>query len=216
MLLRVRDEDGSRMSDRQLRDEVVTLFLAGHETTAIALSWAWYLLGQNPSVDAELADELRSVLGGRRPTVDDLPLLRFSDAVVREAMRLYPPAYVIGREATEACEIGGHMIPAGTTVYVSPWVTQRDPRFFVEPEAFKPGRWNDESAARLPRFAYFPFGGGPRLCIGVSFAMMEAVLLVATIAQRFRLRIEDGEHVVPFPSITLRPSAGVKVTLLTR
>jgi cytochrome P450 len=204
------------MTDRQLRDEVVTLFLAGHETTAIALSWTWYLLGQNPSVEAELADELRSVLGGRPPTVDDLPSLRYTDAVVREAMRLYPPAYVIGREATEACEIGGHPIPVGTTVYVSPWVTQRDARFFPEPEAFRPGRWSDESSARLPRFAYFPFGGGPRLCIGVSFAMMEAVLLLATIAQRFRLRIEDDQRVVPFPSITLRPSPGVNVTLSAR
>jgi cytochrome P450 len=211
LLLAARDEDGGRMSDRQLRDEVVTLFLAGHETTALALSWTWYLLGRSPRARAALGDELRGVLGGRPPGVGDLPRLRYAEAVIQESMRLYPPAYVIGREAAEACEVGGYTLAPGTTVYLAPWVTQRDPRFFDDPLRFEPERWLTGRAKELPRYAYFPFGGGPRLCIGNTFAMMEAVLLLAAIAQRFRLELAPGHEVTPFASITLRPSQGVWV-----
>jgi cytochrome P450 len=216
MLIAARDDDGQAMSDRQLRDEVITLLIAGHETTALALSWTWYLLSQHPDADAKLAAETHDVLGGRAPTVDDLPNLRFVEQVVTEAMRLYPPAWGFGREAIADCEIGGYAIPAGTTIIVSPWVLHRDPRHFERPTEFRPERWSGDLARRLPRFAYIPFGGGPRICIGSRFAMMEAVLILATIAQRFRLEWQSDHPVVPFPSITLRPKGGVWVRLVPR
>ena len=158
------------MTDKQLRDEAMTLFLAGHDTTALVLSWGWYVLAQHPEVVRQLEAELRDVLGGRTPSVADLPRLRYTDMVVQEIMRLYPPAYVIGREAVETCELGGWRIPAGGTVLMSQWVVQRDPRFYDEPERFYPARWADGLAKRLPKYAYFPFGGGPRVCIGNTFA----------------------------------------------
>jgi cytochrome P450 len=209
-------DDGSRLSDCQLRDEAMTLLLAGHETTAIALSWTWYLLSQHPEVEARLLDELRMVLGGRAPTAADLPRLRYAETVVTEAMRLYPPAWVMSRQATENCEIGGHRVAAGTVLLMSQWVLHRDPRFFDDPGTFAPDRWSDGLAKRLPRFAYFPFGGGPRVCIGSSFAMMEAVLLLATIAQQFRLTLVPGHPVVPWPVVTLRPRYGMKMALHRR
>ena len=209
MLMQARDENGQAMSDRQLRDEIVTLLLAGHETTALALSWAWYLLGKNPEVEARLATEVAEVLGGRSPSVDDLQALGFTEKVVTEAMRLYPPAWAMGREAVNDCEIGGYPIRAGTTIYMSQWVVHRDPRFFERPEEFQPERWTDEFARQLPRFAYFPFGGGPRICIGNRFAMMEAIFIIATTVQRFRLEGQSERPVIPFPSITLRPTDGV-------
>jgi cytochrome P450 len=216
LLLRARDEDGSRMTERQLRDEVVTLFLAGHETTALALSWTWCLLSRHPDARGSLEGELEEVLGGGSPSVADLPRLRFTEAVVMEALRLYPPAYIIGRETTEDCEIGGFPVPAGTTVFTSPWVLHRDPRYFEAPEEFRPERWLDGLAKRLPRGAYLPFGAGPRVCIGQSFAMMEATLLLATIASRFRVVVDAEREVTPFPSITLRPQGGVPVTVTRR
>ena len=209
MLMLARDDDGQSMSEGQLRDEVITLLLAGHETTALALSWTWYLLAQHPDADAKLAAELRDVLGGRSPTVGDLPQLRFTEQVVTEAMRLYPPAWGFGREALADCEIGGYPIPAGTTIIISPWVSHRDPRYFERPTEFRPERWSGDFARQLPRFAYMPFGGGPRICIGNRFAMMEAVLILATVAQRFRLQWHGTRPVVPQPSITLRPKGGV-------
>jgi cytochrome P450 len=216
MLMSERDDEGNAMSDAQVRDELVTLFLAGHETTAIALSWTWYLLAHHPLVKDRLVKELFEELDRRPATVSDLPRLPFADAVVKEAIRLYPPAYVLGREALADCEIGGYPIPAGATVFMSPWVMHRDPRWFASPEKFLPERWLDGLAARLPRFAYMPFGGGPRVCIGDRFAMMEAVLVLATVARRYRLeRISDAE-VVPFPSITLRPEDGVWMKLSRR
>ena len=217
ILLAARDaDDGSRMTDRQVRDEIMTLFLAGHETTAVSLSWTWYLLAQHPEVEATLAAELRGVLGGRLPTVADLPQLRYAEMVVMESMRLYPPAFTLTRRVAEACEVGGHRIEAETTLIMSQWIVQRDARWFEAPEAFRPERWENDLAKRLPRYAYFPFGGGPRLCIGNTFAMMEATLLLATIAQRFRFRLAPGASVKPMLSVTLRPAAGIHMTLAAR
>src|SRR6185295_16164567 len=179
MMLKARDEDGSQMSDQQLRDEVMTLFLAGHETTALVLAWSWYLLGSNPDVEKKFHAELDEVIGDREPTFDDLPRLKFTEQIAKETMRLYPPAYGLGREAIADCEIGGYRVPAGTQVFMFQWVTQRDARFFDEPLAFKPERWTQAFEAQLPKYAYFPFGGGPRACVGASFAMMEMILVLA-------------------------------------
>ena len=216
ILLQAQDaDDGSRMTDRQVRDEVMTLFLAGHETTAVALSWTWYLLAQHPEVDARLADTLRVALGGRPPAVTDLPALRYAEMVVTESMRLYPPAYGIARQATRPTEVAGHPIAAHDIVLMPTWVVHRDARWFDEPETFRPERWAD-AARHLPRFAYFPFGGGPRQCIGNTFATMEAVLILAAIAQRFRLTLVPGQRVVPVPYITLRPEPGIRMRLERR
>ena len=163
ILLLGRDEENQSMSERQLRDEVITLLVAGHETTAIALSWTWYLLAHSPDVDAKLAAELRDVLGGRAPTVSDLAQLTFTQQVVTEALRIYPPAWGFGREALADCEIGGYFIPAGTTIIISPWVLHRDPRYFEHPTEFRPERWSGDFARQLPRFAYIPFGGASHL-----------------------------------------------------
>jgi cytochrome P450 len=209
MLMEATDEDGGRMTDAQLRDEAITLLLAGHETTALVLSWTWYLLFQHPHVVAELHDELDRVLGSRLPTPADLRELRFTECVIQESMRLYPPAYGFGREAVRDFELGGYSVPKGTTLFMSPWVMHRDRRWFDEPLAFRPARWADGLADRLPRHVYLPFGGGPRICIGNSFAMMEAILLLATIARRFHLTGLPGQVVRPFPTITLRPRGGV-------
>ena len=216
MLMQARDEEGAPMSDRQLRDEAITIMLAGHETTALALSWTLALLSANPAADAELRRELEEIVGDRPPTVADVPRLRYTEMVVMEGMRLYPPAYALGREAIAECEIGGYRIPAGGTLFMSPWVMHRDPRFFEDPLEFRPARWADGLAARLPRFAYFPFGGGPRICIGNRFAMMEAVLLLACIARRFRLVMDPACRLVPFPSITLRAAHGVRMQVQAR
>jgi cytochrome P450 len=212
MLLQAQDDEGA-MSDKQLRDEAMTLFLAGHETTALALTWTFYLLAQNPDAERKLRAELAAVLAGRPPTVADLPRLRFAEHVVTESMRLYPPAYAFGREALSDCEIGGYPVRKGTTLFLSQWVMHRDPRYYDEPERFLPERWAGGLLQRLPRFAYFPFSGGPRQCIGDRFATMEAVLVVATVAQRYRFELVPGHPVVPKPSMTLRPQHGIKVVL---
>ena len=213
MLLHAQDEDGSRMTDRQLRDEVITLFLAGHETTALALSWTWWLLAQNPQAEAKLHAELDAVLAGRSPTLEDLPKLRYTEHVISESMRQYPPAWGMARLAIEDAQIGGYRIPKGSGVSLSQWVVHRDPRWYEAPEEFRPERWEDDLLKRLPRFAYFPFGGGPRQCIGNSFAMMEAELLLAAIAQKFRLRLVPDQKVEPVASITLRPRHGIRMSL---
>lgn len=186
----------------------MTLFLAGHETTALALSWAWYLLSRHPEAEAGLSAELRAVLGGRIPTAADLPRLRYAERVVRESMRLYPPAYTIGREALHDCEIGGHRVTAGTIVLMSQWVMHRDPRYFDDPEAFDPDRWANGLAERLPRFAYFPFGG--------EFAMAEATLVLATVAQQFRLSLAPGHEVTPRPLVVLHMRDGLRMVLERR
>ena len=216
MLLAARDEDGSQMSDRQLRDEVMTLFLAGHETTALTLAWSWYLLGTNPEAERKFHAELDEVLGGRAPTAADLPRLKFTEQIAKECMRLYPPAYGLGREAINDCEIGGYQIRAGTQVFMFQWATQRDPRFYDEPEAFRPERWTEEFIERLPKYAYFPFGGGPRACIGASFAMMEIVLCLAAIGRKFRLELDPNHPVEIYPAMSLRPKDGIKIVVRNR
>ncbi|HEX8119413.1 MAG TPA: cytochrome P450 [Pyrinomonadaceae bacterium] len=216
MLLAAQDEDGGRMTDKQLRDELMTIFLAGHETTALALTWAWHLLARNPEAEARLAAELEEVLEGRAPTVEDLPRLRYADWVVKESMRLSPPAWAVGRECVRECEVGGYPVTKGMQVFGFQWVIQRDPRWFTDPSAFRPERWGEESISRLPKYAYFPFGGGPRLCIGNYFATMEAVLILSTVARRFRLGLLPGHPVEPLPALSLRPKHGLKVKLESR
>jgi cytochrome P450 len=216
LLLTARDDDGNSMSDQQLRDEVITLLLAGHETTALNLSWSWYLLAEHPEVEQKLHAELEAVLGGRAPCASDIPKLPYTDKIIRETLRLYPPAWRIFRQTEEAFQVGEYTLPAGSNIVLSQWVTQRDPRWFPEPERFIPERWNEDAAAKLPRFAYFPFGGGPRVCIGAGFAMMEATLLLATIAQRFRMHLAPNQRISPMPSITLRPRNGIRVRLEQR
>jgi cytochrome P450 len=217
MLLQAQDEtDGTGMTDQQLRDETMTLFLAGYETTSLALSWAWYLLAQHPEAEAKLWQELDEVLEGRAPRVEDMPRLRYTEMIAKETMRLYPPAYIVGREALKDCEFGGQRIPAGTQLFMPTWVVHRDARFYEHPAQFRPERWTPEFTAQLPRYAYFPFGGGPRVCIGNTFAMMEFVLLMATIAQRFRLRLVPGQKVELNPAMSLRPRHGINVVLHER
>jgi cytochrome P450 len=211
MLMQARDEDGSRMTDKQLRDEVLTFLLAGHETTALALSWTWHLLGQNPEVEQKLHEELDRVLDGRVPVFAELPALGYTERVIKESLRLYPPAWGLARTVIKEFELGGYRIPAGANVVMSTWVMHHDPRYFPEPEKFEPDRWLPERAQKLPKFAYFPFGGGPRQCIGASFALMEATLLLATIAQKYQFRAEPGHIVTPTPSFTLRPKQGIRM-----
>jgi cytochrome P450 len=216
MLLAAQDEDGSRMTDKQLRDETITLFLAGHETTASTLSWAWWLLAQNSAVEAKLHAELDAVLGGRAPRLDDLPNLPYTNHVITEVLRLYPTAWGLARLVIEDDEIAGFPATKGMGIAMAQWVVHRDPRWYDAPEEFRPERWQGDLLKRLPRFAYFPFGGGARQCIGNTFALMEAALVLATIAQKFRLRLVAGHPVVPLASITLRPRHGVRVMLEQR
>ena len=216
MLLAARDEEtGEGMSDKQLRDEVMTILLAGHETTALNLAWTFYLLAEYPQAEARLLAELKEALGERAPTVADLPNLPYAGAVVKESLRLYPPAWGFGREALSGCEIGGYRISAGTQLIVSQWVTHRDERFFEGADEFVPERWLGGSTDGLPRYAYFPFGGGPRLCIGRQFATLEAILLLATISRAFQLRPAGGP-VAPRPSLSLRPAGGMRMVLEER
>ena len=212
-MLQVQDEDGSQLTHQELRDEVMTLLLAGHETTANALTWTLMLLAQNPEAEAKLREEVQSVLGERLPTIADIPQLRYTEMVIKESMRLYPPAWTLGREVTHDCQIGNYRLNRGATVYVSQWVVHRDPRFFQNPEQFCPERWQDNLEQRLPRCTYFPFGAGPRVCIGKVFAMMEATLILAMIAQKFRLTLVPHHPIELLPSITLRPKQGVKMLL---
>ena len=217
MLMLSVDEDGAFMNDKQLRDEVATLFAAGHETTSNALSWTWFLLAQHPEVEAKLHAELDEVLAGRQPTLTDLPNLPYSLQIIKEAMRLYPPAWILnGRTALEDVEIGGYIVPKGSTVFVSPYVMHRLPQYFEKPEAFTPERFTPEFEKSLPRFAYMPFGGGTRVCIGNAFAMMEAQLLLATIAQKYRLAIAQREPVRYKAQITLVPEAGIQMQVMVR
>ena len=216
MLLQARDDDGSSMSDQQVRDEVLILFLAGHETTALALSWTLFELAVNPEVERRLHEEVDRVLGGRAPTFEDLPKLEYTARVVSESLRLHPPAWSLGRESTAPIELGGYHFDAGTWVWMLPWTIQRDPRWFTDPLVFRPERWEDGFAKKLPKFAYMPFGGGARVCIGNQFALMEAALMLATITQKFWLRVVPGHRVVPDPSITLRFKYGLQMTLTKR
>jgi cytochrome P450 len=217
LLLAARDEDdGGGMDDRQVRDEVMTLFLAGHETTANALAWAWYLLAQHPEAEARFHEEIDTILGDRLPGAADLPALRRCRQVMAESMRLYPPVWAISRRVLEPIEIGGYPVPAGAGVLTAQWIAHHDPRWFEDPESFRPERWTEDFEARLPKLAYFPFGGGPRICIGMGFAWMEGVLLLATIGRRWSMRLAPGQKVEPYPRITLRPKNGVRVRLSRR
>jgi cytochrome P450 len=219
MLLLAVDEEGDRtgMTNEQLRDETMTLFLAGHETTANALTWTWHMLARNPEAERRLHEELDAVLeGGRTPKVEDFAALRYTEMVVAETMRLYPPAWAIGRLAIEEHEVAGYRIPRGSLVLVCQYVMHRDPRFFPDPETFDPERWTTEARAARPQFSYFPFGGGPRRCIGEGFAWMEAVLMLATLARRWRLRPAPGAKVEAHPRITLRPKGAVPMVASRR
>jgi cytochrome P450 len=216
MLLQAQDEDGSQMTDAQLRDEVMTLFLAGHETTALALSWSWYLLASHPEAEKKFHNELDEVLQGRAPTVGDMQKLTYTEMIVKETLRLYPPAYAVGREALEDTEIGGFRVPKKSQIFAFQWVTHRDERYFVNPDAFEPERWTPKRAEQIPKYAYFPFGGGPRQCIGNYFAMMETVLLLATIGQRFKFSLDTDHKVEVLPVLSLRPKAGIKVVVNER
>lgn len=213
MLLQARDEDTQEgMSEKQLRDEIVTIFGAGQDTTALALSWTWYLLSQHPEVEQQLHAELAAVLGGRPPAFEDLPRLVYTKRVIEEAMRLYPPAWMTARLSLGEDEIGGYYIPANSEIFLSPYITQRHPTFWENPEVFNPDRFKPEDVTNRPRFAYFPFGGGPRVCIGNNFAMVEAQLVIAMVAQAYRLQLLPGCRVEPVAQITLRPQ-GLLMTL---
>jgi cytochrome P450 len=216
LLLAARDEDGSRMSDQQLRDEAMTLFVAGHETTALALTYALHLLAGHQAQQSLLADELARVLAGRKPELADLERLPFIEAVLLEAMRLYPPVWGVGREALVDVEIDGFRVPKGGSFFMSQWVVHRDPALFPEPERFDPARWTTGDARRLPRFAYFPFGGGPRVCIGTRFAMMEASLVLAVLVQRFRFAPTPETRLDLLPTVTLRPRGPVRLEVTAR
>ena len=216
LLMNARDDDGSRMSDEQLRDEVLTFLLAGHETTALAISWAFYLLSRSPEAEAKLHEEVDLVLAGKLPSMSDLPSLRFTEDVIKETLRLYPPAWSVARTAINDFEVDGYRIPGGATIVMSQWIMHRDVRFFAEPQKFDPDRWSRPACQNLPRFAYFPFGGGPRQCIGASFAMTEAVLILAMIARRFRLVRVDDTSVQPAPGFTLRPKQGIRMRIEKR
>ena len=216
MLMSAMDEDGTQMTPKQLRDETMTLFLAGHETTALTLSWTWYLLSENPEAEARLYEELRNVLGGRAPQVADLERLPYLKAVISEVLRLYPAAYTIARTSIAPCTIGGYDFPVDTTFVMSQWVMHRDARYFEDPEAFRPERWLDGLENRLPAGAYFPFGDGPRRCIGQGFALLELGLVIARVAQQFRFKLVPGHPVVPEPLVTLRAKYGIKMTIHTR
>jgi cytochrome P450 len=215
LLLQVED-DGDRLADREVRDEVMAFFLAGHETTALWLTGTFSLLASHPEVADRVEAELDHVLGDRPPTTDDVPRLGYTGQVLKESLRLYPPAYAFAREAVADTDAGGSRIPAKSTVILSPWVVHRDPRFWDRPETFDPDRWAPDPLKDLPRFAYFPFGGGPHLCIGAGFATVEATLLLAAIARRFRLELDPRAVVEPLPQITLRPRHGLPMTVRER
>lgn len=218
MLLLAQDTevDGGGMTDEQLRDELMTIFLAGHETTANALTWTWYLLSQNPEAEARLHEEIDRVLEGRLPDFDDVAKLKYTEMVLAESMRLYPPAWALGRLAMEDFEIGGYVVPRKSLVLMSQFVMHRDPRYFADPLKFDPDRWTTEARESRPQFSYFPFGGGPRRCIGEGFAWMEGILLIATIARQWQMRLVPNHPVVLKPVITLRPKYGMRMTVIRR
>jgi cytochrome P450 len=215
--------DGERLTEREVRDELITLFLAGHETTANALAWTFYLLSQHPEVEARLHAELDAVLGPpssgpppRAPSYDDLPRLPYVEQVIKESLRLYPPAFMVVRRAHQDTEIGGFPVPAGSEIVVWTYLTHRDPRWFPEPDRFRPERFAPDEEAKIPKLAYAPFGAGPRACIGKGFAMVEARLLLATLAHRLRFELPPGHHVEPEPRVTLRPKGGLRMTIRPR
>jgi cytochrome P450 len=218
MLIQARDEegDGTGMTDEQLRDEAMTIFLAGHETTANALTWTWYLLSQNPEVEAKLHSEIDELLNGRLPAAEDYPRLRYTEMVFAESMRLYPPAWILGRRALNDYQIGDYHIPARSILLMSQYVMHHDSRYFPDPFKFEPERWAPELKESRPKFSYFPFGGGTRICIGEHFAWMEGVMVIASIAQRWKMRLSPGQRIEMQPLVTLRPKYGMKMVLERR
>jgi cytochrome P450 len=211
ILMEAQDEDGSTFSDQEVRDEIAALIAAGHETTSNALTWAWYLLSQNPEAEARMHREIDEVLGDRLPGPEDVRALPYVEMVFSEALRLIPPIWAIDRTVVEDHHVGGYLIPAGSVVFTSPYVVHQDPRWYPEPERFEPERWTSELRRSRPRFSYFPFGGGHRVCIGESFATMEAILILATLGRRWRLRLEPGHPVETEALITLRPKHGMRM-----
>lgn len=217
MLLLAQDEDdGGRMSDLQLRDEAMTIFMTGHETTAVTLAWTFYLLAQHPEIEAKLHHEIAEVLEQRVPTMADLARLPYAEMVLCESMRLYPPAWALQRTALQDCEIGGYVVPQGSQVLMSQYVMHHDARYFPDPERFDPGRWTKEAREARPQFSYFPFGGGLRRCIGDAFAMMEATLLLTQLAGEWQMRLEPGHRVALQPVMSLRPKYGMRMILKKR
>jgi len=216
LLLAVDEENGVQMSNQQVRDEALTLFLAGHETTSNALTWTWYLLSQNPEIEAKVVDEVKTVLGGRLPTLKDLPQLQYTEMVFSEAMRLYPPVWILSRQATTDVEVGDYMMQKGSTVFLCALITQRDARYFEEPEKFIPERFAEEQKDRFLQDAYFPFGDGPRICIGNAFALMAAKIILATTVQRYHLSLVPGQEIVPQRLATLRPKYGLQMNAHAR
>ena len=215
MLLMAQDEDdGLRMTDEQVRDEALTLFLAGHETTANALTWTWYLLSNNPQIEEKLHAELDKVLNNGTPTVEDYPNLKYTESVLAESMRLFPPAWALGRLATEEHEFGGYKIPKGSLILLSPFVAHHDSRFWENPDEFIPERWQNLSIKEASqKNIYFPFGGGVRRCIGEQFAWTEGVLLIATLARKWNLRLMPEQKIALNPLMTLRPKYGMKMRI---
>ncbi|GAB5493323.1 MAG: cytochrome P450 [Phototrophicaceae bacterium] len=216
MLLSAKDEDGQGMTDEQVRNESLTLVLAGHETTANALTWTLYLLSQNPDVADKLRAEVDRVLGKRQPTLADLKDLTYTEQVIKEGMRVYPPVWSVARQTQDVTELGGYPIGKYATAIIPIWSVHHDERWYPNSDAFEPERWGDERAEAVPRYAYMPFGGGPRICIGNSFAMMEAQLILASIVQQYHLSHVEGHQVVPEPLVTLRPKHGMKMRLHKR
>jgi cytochrome P450 len=214
-LLRASDE-GTGMSEVQVRDEAITLFLAGHETTSNALTWTWYLLSQHADAESALHVELDTVLGGRAPTVDDVPSLPVTRAILSEAMRLYPPAWAIGRRALADHAIDRYVLPQGSVIVVSPWLLHRDARWWSDAETFRLDRWSRSAISARPRHAFLPFGGGPRMCIGEGFAQMEGELLIATIARRWRFELDPAQEIALQPVVTLRPRFGMRMRAVAR
>jgi cytochrome P450 len=205
-----------KMSDKQVRDEVMTIFIAGHETTSNALTWTFCLLSQYPNVERKLHDEIELVLGNRIPTADDIPKLQYTEMVLRESMRIYPPVWTMGRRVENDYTVGEYTIPAGSSILMCQYVMHHDPRYYEKPEEFNPDRWTDDFKTRLPRFSYFPFGGGIRGCIGESFAWMEGVLIIATIAQEWSMHLVPSQRIKLDPAITLRSKYGMKMKLSQR
>lgn len=216
MLMLSQDDDGSQMSDKQVRDEVMTLFGAGHETTSRALTWTWYLLSQHPQVEARFHDELRAVLGGRTPTMDDLPKLTYTEQIIKESMRLYPPAWTTTRQAAHDTVLGGEPIKKNQIVVINLWGVHHNEQYYPNPWTFDPDRFTPEREKALPKSAYLPFGNGPRVCIGNAFAIMEAKLALAVLGQRFSLKLKPGHPVEPEDKFTLRPKYGMKMTVNVR
>lgn len=215
-LLGIRDEDGSSLTNEQLRDEILTLFVAGHETTALGLTWTWYLLARNPECERKVHQEIDSVLGGRMPEFDDIPRLVYTESVIAESLRLYPPVWLMGRMAKEDFELDGVPIANGSICLMSPYLMHHDPRFFPDPDRLDPERWRPEVRESRPKFSYFPFGGGARVCIGERFAWAELILVIATLAQKWRFRMVTEEPMKTVPRLTLQPSGEVRMLPIPR